>query len=161
MRAQLRDQLNVILETRETSRGLIVNLSDVLFDSASSNLKSGAREKLARVSEILRSHPGLQLAIEGHTDSIGTELYNQGSRSSARIGSGVFRGAEDRAGRRRHGWSWRKPARRKQRHRDRTTTKSTRGTRGIRRRHRPTLTYEQRSGGMLRSALRGRRVSPR
>jgi outer membrane protein OmpA-like peptidoglycan-associated protein len=57
---------------------LIVNLSDVLFDSASATLKSGAREKLARVSDILRSHPGLQMAIEGHTDSIGTEVYNQG-----------------------------------------------------------------------------------
>jgi len=78
LRAQLREQLNVILETRETARGLIVNLSDVLFDSASSNLKSGAREKLARVSGILLSHPGLQMAIEGHTDSIGTEVYNQG-----------------------------------------------------------------------------------
>ena len=77
LRAQLREQLNVILETRETSRGLIVNLSDVLFDSASSNLKAGAREKLARCPGILLSHPGLQLAIEGHTDSIGTDAYNQ------------------------------------------------------------------------------------
>jgi outer membrane protein OmpA-like peptidoglycan-associated protein len=78
LRAQLRDQLNLILETRETSRGLIVNLSDVLFDSASSNLKPGAREKLAKVSGILLSHPGLSMAIEGHTDSVGTEVYNQG-----------------------------------------------------------------------------------
>jgi outer membrane protein OmpA-like peptidoglycan-associated protein len=53
LREQLRTQLNVILETRETARGLIVNLSDVLFDTASSTLKPGAREKLARVSGIL------------------------------------------------------------------------------------------------------------
>ncbi|MEQ1757327.1 MAG: OmpA family protein [Vicinamibacterales bacterium] len=78
LREQLRTQLNVILETRETARGLIVNLSDVLFDSASSTLKPGAREKLARVSGILVSHEGLQLAVEGHTDSVGTDLYNQG-----------------------------------------------------------------------------------
>jgi outer membrane protein OmpA-like peptidoglycan-associated protein len=78
LREQLRTQLNVILETRETARGLIVNLSDVLFDTASSTLKSGAREKLARVSGILISHDGLRLAVEGHTDSVGTNAYNQG-----------------------------------------------------------------------------------
>jgi outer membrane protein OmpA-like peptidoglycan-associated protein len=78
LREQLRTQLNVVLDTRETARGLIVNLSDVLFDTGSSNLKSGAREKLARVSGILVSHDGLQLAVEGHTDSVGTDAYNQG-----------------------------------------------------------------------------------
>jgi outer membrane protein OmpA-like peptidoglycan-associated protein len=78
LREQLRTQLNVVLDTRETARGLIVNLSDVLFDTASSSLKPGAREKLARVSGILVSHDGLQLAVEGHTDSIGTDAYNQG-----------------------------------------------------------------------------------
>jgi outer membrane protein OmpA-like peptidoglycan-associated protein len=78
LREQLRTQLNVILDTRETARGLIVNLSDVLFDTASSSLKPGAREKLARVSGILVSHDGLRLAVEGHTDSVGTDVYNQG-----------------------------------------------------------------------------------
>ena len=78
LRDQLRTQLNVILDTRETARGLIVNLSDVLFDTASSTLKPGAREKLARVSGILVSHDGLRLEVEGHTDSVGTDLYNQG-----------------------------------------------------------------------------------
>jgi outer membrane protein OmpA-like peptidoglycan-associated protein len=81
LRAQLRDQLNLVLETRESARGLIVNLSDVLFDTASSNLKTGAREKLARVSGILVSHPGLRLDIEGHTDNVGTDDYNQGLSS--------------------------------------------------------------------------------
>jgi outer membrane protein OmpA-like peptidoglycan-associated protein len=52
-------------------------LSDVLFDTASSNLKAGAREKLARVSGILVTHPGLRLEIEGHTDSVGTDASNQ------------------------------------------------------------------------------------
>jgi outer membrane protein OmpA-like peptidoglycan-associated protein len=78
LREQLRTQLSVILDTRETARGLIVNLSDVLFDTASSSLKPGAREKLARVSGILVSHDGLRLAVEGHTDSVGTDAYNQG-----------------------------------------------------------------------------------
>src|SRR5688572_18067019 len=78
LREQLRTQLNVVLDTRETARGLIVNLSDVLFDTASSTLKPGAREKLARVSGILVSHDGLRLEVEGHTDSVGTDVYNQG-----------------------------------------------------------------------------------
>ena len=77
LRDQLREQLNVILETRETARGLIVNLSDVLFDTASANLKPGAREKLARVAGILSSHPDLHVQIEGHTDSVGGDDYNQ------------------------------------------------------------------------------------
>jgi outer membrane protein OmpA-like peptidoglycan-associated protein len=77
LREQLRTQLNLILETRETARGLIVNLSDVLFDTGSATLKTGAREKLARVSGILVSHPGLRMDVEGHTDSVGAEDYNQ------------------------------------------------------------------------------------
>ena len=78
LRERLRQQLNVILETRETARGLIVNLSDVLFDTAKSTLKPGAREKLAKVSGILVTHPDLKIEIEGHTDSVGTDSYNQG-----------------------------------------------------------------------------------
>jgi outer membrane protein OmpA-like peptidoglycan-associated protein len=77
LRDQLRQQLNLILETRETARGLIVNLSDVLFDTGSATLRSGTREKLARVAGILLSHPGLRLQVEGHTDSVGDTDYNQ------------------------------------------------------------------------------------
>jgi outer membrane protein OmpA-like peptidoglycan-associated protein len=77
LRDRLRQQLSVILETRETARGLIVNLSDVLFDTAQATLKPGAREKLARVSGILSSHPDLKIEVEGHTDSVGTDDYNQ------------------------------------------------------------------------------------
>jgi outer membrane protein OmpA-like peptidoglycan-associated protein len=77
LRDQLRNQLNQVLETRETARGLIVNLSDVLFDTGSATLKPGTREKLARVAGILLSHPELKVQIEGHTDSVGLEEYNQ------------------------------------------------------------------------------------
>jgi outer membrane protein OmpA-like peptidoglycan-associated protein len=77
LRERLREQLNVILETRETARGLIVNVSDVLFDTDSATLKPGAREKLARVAGILASHPDLRIEIEGHTDSVGSDDYNQ------------------------------------------------------------------------------------
>jgi hypothetical protein len=71
------------LDTHETARGLIVNLSDVSFDTASSTLKPGAREKLARVSGILVSHDGLQLRVEGHTDSVGRMPTIRGSLSDA------------------------------------------------------------------------------
>jgi outer membrane protein OmpA-like peptidoglycan-associated protein len=77
LREKLREQLSVILETRETARGLIVNVSDVLFDTGSATLKPGAREKLARVAGILSSHPDLHIEIEGHTDNVGSDQYNQ------------------------------------------------------------------------------------
>ena len=77
LRAQLLGQLNSILQTRDTARGLIVNMSDVLFDTGSSTLKTGAREKLAKISGILLAHPGLTLQIEGHTDSVGSDEFNQ------------------------------------------------------------------------------------
>jgi outer membrane protein OmpA-like peptidoglycan-associated protein len=77
LREQLREQLNVILETRETARGLIVNLSDVLFDFNKATLRPGAREKLAKIAGIVLAHPGLMMEAEGHADSIGTDDYNQ------------------------------------------------------------------------------------
>jgi outer membrane protein OmpA-like peptidoglycan-associated protein len=77
LRAQLLAQLNSILQTNDSARGLIVNMSDVLFDTGSFMLKPGAREKLAKVSGILLAHPGLTLQIEGHTDSVGSDELNQ------------------------------------------------------------------------------------
>jgi outer membrane protein OmpA-like peptidoglycan-associated protein len=77
LRAQLLSQLNSILQTRDSARGLIVNMSDVLFDTGSYTLKPGAREKLAKISGIVLAHPGLTLQIEGHTDSVGGDDFNQ------------------------------------------------------------------------------------
>ena len=77
LRGSLLNQLNVILETRDTARGLVVNLSDVTFATAQATLEPGAREKLARVSGILAAHPTLRLEIEGHTDSVGSDPFNQ------------------------------------------------------------------------------------
>ena len=77
LRAQLVQQLNLILDTRETARGLIINISDVLFDTGQYTLKPLAREKLARVSGIVLAHPGLRLEAEGHTDSVGSDNFNQ------------------------------------------------------------------------------------
>jgi outer membrane protein OmpA-like peptidoglycan-associated protein len=76
LRQQLLTQFNAILQTRDTARGLIVNMSDVLFDTAQYSLKPGAREKLAKVAGIILGHPGLRIAVEGHTDSVGGDEYN-------------------------------------------------------------------------------------
>jgi len=76
LRQQLVEQFNKILETRDTARGLIVNMSDVLFDTGKYDLKPGAREKLAKISGIVLAHPSLKLEVEGHTDSVGSDDYN-------------------------------------------------------------------------------------
>jgi outer membrane protein OmpA-like peptidoglycan-associated protein len=76
LRERLRQQLSMILETRETQRGLIVNINDVLFDFDKYMLKPGAREKLAKVAGILLAYPGLKVQLEGHTDAIGGDEYN-------------------------------------------------------------------------------------
>jgi len=77
MRQRLLTQLNQVLETRDTPRGLVVSMPDVLFDSGSYTLKPAARERLARISGIVLAYPDLRLEIEGHTDSIGSDSYNQ------------------------------------------------------------------------------------
>ena len=77
MRARLLAQLNQVLQTRDTARGLIVSMPDVLFDFNKYTLKPEARERLARISGIVLAYPDLKLQIEGHTDSIGSDTYNQ------------------------------------------------------------------------------------
>jgi outer membrane protein OmpA-like peptidoglycan-associated protein len=77
LRSRLVQQLNLILDTRDSARGLIVNMSDVLFDTGKYTLKPGAREKLAKIAGIVLAHPGLALEVEGHTDSVGSDDYNQ------------------------------------------------------------------------------------
>ncbi len=77
LRAQLLDQFNRVLETRDTPRGLVVNMGDVLFDFGRYDLRPEAREKLAKLAGIILAHPGLRLAVEGHTDSVGSDEANQ------------------------------------------------------------------------------------
>lgn len=77
LRAQLLEQFNRILETRDTPRGLVVNMGDVLFDFGKYHLRPEAREKLAKLSGIILAHSGLELAVEGHTDNVGSEELNQ------------------------------------------------------------------------------------
>jgi outer membrane protein OmpA-like peptidoglycan-associated protein len=87
LRSQLLTQFNAILQTRDTARGLIVNMSDVLFDTAKFSLRPLAREKLAKVAGIVSGHPGLRLDVEGYTDSVGGDAYNQ--RLSEQRGTSV------------------------------------------------------------------------
>jgi len=77
MRARLLKQLNQVLETKDTDRGLVVSMPDVLFDSGQYTLKPAARERLARISGIVLAYPDLRLEIEGHTDSTGSDQFNQ------------------------------------------------------------------------------------
>ncbi len=77
MRTRLSEQLNTILQTRDSARGLIVSMSDVLFDTGKYTLKPGAREKLSKVAGILVAYPGLDIEVGGYTDSVGTDEMNQ------------------------------------------------------------------------------------
>ncbi len=77
MRTRLSEQLNLILQTRDSARGLIVSMSDVLFDTGQYSLKPGAREKLAKVAGILLAYPGLNIAVGGYTDNVGGDEMNQ------------------------------------------------------------------------------------
>ena len=77
MRTKLSEQLNSILQTRDSARGLIVSMSDVLFDTGKYSLKPGAREKLAKVAGILLAYPGLDIAVGGYTDNVGGDAMNQ------------------------------------------------------------------------------------
>ncbi len=86
MRTRLSEQLNSILQTRDSARGLIVSMSDVLFDTGKYSLKSGAREKLAKVAGILLAYPGLNIAVGGYTDNVGGDQMNQ-TLSENRAGS--------------------------------------------------------------------------
>jgi outer membrane protein OmpA-like peptidoglycan-associated protein len=86
MRAKLSEQLNRVLQTRDTARGLIVSMSDVLFDTGKYSLKSGAREKLAKVAGILIAYPGLNIEVGGYTDNVGGDSMNQ-TLSENRAGS--------------------------------------------------------------------------
>ncbi len=95
MRRRLRErllleQLNAILQTRDTARGLIVNMSDVLFDFDQATLKPGAKEKLAKV---IRNSAGLSHAameVEGQSDSLAPTITTCSSRSGARMRSAII-----------------------------------------------------------------------
>jgi outer membrane protein OmpA-like peptidoglycan-associated protein len=76
LRAQLLQQLNSVLQTTDSPRGLVVNMGDVLFDFGKYDVKPDTKITLAKLAGIIQSHPGLYLAIEGHTDNIGSDEAN-------------------------------------------------------------------------------------
>ena len=76
LRAQLLKQLNDVLQTTDTPRGLVVNMADVLFETGKYNLSTDAQLKLAKLSGIIQAHPGLNLSIEGYTDTTGSADFN-------------------------------------------------------------------------------------
>jgi outer membrane protein OmpA-like peptidoglycan-associated protein len=76
-RQRLLAQLNQVLQTRDSARGLIVNMSDVLFDLNKATLRPGAKLRLAKVAGIILAYPDLRLEIDGFTDNTGTAQYNQ------------------------------------------------------------------------------------
>ena len=77
LRAQLLNQFNRILETRDTARGLVITMADVLFDTGKYELRPPTREQLAKLCGVLLAHAGLNLEVEGYTDSTGTDDFNQ------------------------------------------------------------------------------------
>ena len=143
LRARLLAQLNQVLQTRDTARGLIVSMPDVLFDFDKYTLKPDARERLAKISGIVLAYPDLKLQVEGHTDSIGTDDYNQTlseKRAETRAGiPGLIR----RLARPRHRHRPRqsRPGRRQQ-HRRRPPAESPRRPDRVRRRDRLAVARE-------------------
>jgi outer membrane protein OmpA-like peptidoglycan-associated protein len=86
LRAQLLAQLNAVLQTVDTPRGLVVTMADVLFASGKYQLSQDANLKLARLSGVILAHPGLKLRIEGYTDTTGSAAFNltlSGQRADA------------------------------------------------------------------------------
>ena len=75
--AELQRQLDA-LQAKPTDRGLVLTLGDVLFETGRANLKAGATSNLNRLVAFLNEHPDRSVAIEGYTDSVGSEDYNQG-----------------------------------------------------------------------------------
>jgi outer membrane protein OmpA-like peptidoglycan-associated protein len=65
------------LQAKPTDRGLVMTLSDVLFDTGRATLKPGADRDLDRLAQALKDNPNTRVMIEGHTDSVGGEDYNQ------------------------------------------------------------------------------------
>jgi outer membrane protein OmpA-like peptidoglycan-associated protein len=74
--AELRRQIEA-LEARETERGLVLTLGDVLFETARSDLKAGATANLTKLANFLNQYPDRNVVIEGHTDNVGSAEYNQ------------------------------------------------------------------------------------
>jgi outer membrane protein OmpA-like peptidoglycan-associated protein len=65
------------MQAKQTDRGMMLTLGNVLFDSGGDTLKPGADELVSRLSQFLQNHSDIKVRIEGHTDSIGSDSYNE------------------------------------------------------------------------------------
>jgi len=65
------------LNAKQTDRGMVLTLGDVLFDTGKATLKPGAQSTLDRLAAFLKQSPDNSVVIEGHTDSVGSDDYNQ------------------------------------------------------------------------------------
>ena len=74
---QLQTLVTEITNLRQTSRGLVISLSDILFDVNRATLKAGAEQNVRRIAAVLQQYPDHQISVEGHTDSEGSDAYNQ------------------------------------------------------------------------------------
>lgn len=74
--ANARQELND-LQAKKTDRGMVMTLSDVLFDTGKATLKPGATRDLDRLATALKDNPSTRVKIEGYTDSVGSDSYNQ------------------------------------------------------------------------------------
>ncbi len=64
-------------DVRNTKRGVVVNLPDILFEFDSAHLTSDARRTVGEIGEVVGSVKGRTVSVEGHTDSVGTFSYNE------------------------------------------------------------------------------------
>ena len=65
------------LKAKKTDRGMVLTLGDVLFDTGMATLKPGAYTTIDRLASVLKEAPDRKVMIEGHTDSVGGDAYNQ------------------------------------------------------------------------------------
>jgi OmpA-OmpF porin, OOP family len=65
------------MKAKKTDRGMVLTLGDVLFDTGLANLKPGAYSTIDRLATVLKESPDRKVMIEGHTDAVGADEYNQ------------------------------------------------------------------------------------
>jgi outer membrane protein OmpA-like peptidoglycan-associated protein len=96
---QLRTLVTEITNLQETSRGLVISLSDILFDVDEATLKPGAEASVRRIAAVLQQYPQHEIAVEGHTDATGPDAYNQrlSEQRAASVREALVRGGVDAA----------------------------------------------------------------
>ena len=94
---QLRSLVAEITNIKETSRGLVISLSDILFDVNKATLKPGATNNVEKIAAILNQYPNYNISVEGHTDATGSDAYNQSlsERRAASVREALVAGGVD------------------------------------------------------------------